>query len=76
MGTGRVGVCAMRTSGGPVAQRLEPTAHNGLVGGSSPPGPTTQFPGSLVTETLREKLALARPIRRLICAMRSLAVGI
>ena len=27
---------------GPVAQRLEPTAHNGLVGGSSPPGPTTQ----------------------------------
>jgi hypothetical protein len=25
---------------GPVAQRLEPTAHNGLVGGSSPPGPT------------------------------------
>jgi hypothetical protein len=28
---------------GPVAQRLEPTAHNGLVGGSNPPGPTTQF---------------------------------
>src|SRR5882724_7767615 len=26
---------------GPVAQWLEPTAHNGLVGGSSPPGPTT-----------------------------------
>jgi hypothetical protein len=26
---------------GPVAQRLEPTAHNGLVGGSSPPGPTS-----------------------------------
>src|SRR5262249_3233021 len=25
---------------GPVAQRLEPTAHNGLVGGSNPPGPT------------------------------------
>src|SRR5262245_27178327 len=25
---------------GPVAQWLEPTAHNGLVGGSSPPGPT------------------------------------
>jgi hypothetical protein len=24
------------------SQRLEPTAHNGLVGGSSPPGPTTQ----------------------------------
>ena len=29
-------------SAGPVAQWLEPTAHNGLVGGSSPPGPTTQ----------------------------------
>jgi hypothetical protein len=28
---------------GPVAQWLEPTAHNGLVGGSNPPGPTTQF---------------------------------
>src|SRR5579875_3901119 len=25
---------------GPVAQWSEPTAHNGLVGGSSPPGPT------------------------------------
>jgi hypothetical protein len=37
---------------------------------------TTQFPESLITETLREKPALARPIRRLICAMRSLAVGI
>ena len=29
----------MRTQG-PVAQRLEPTAHNGLVAGSSPAGPT------------------------------------
>ena len=28
---------------GPVAQWLEPTAHNGLVGGSSPPGPTNEF---------------------------------
>ncbi len=28
---------------GPVAQRLEPTAHNGLVGGSNPPGPTNAF---------------------------------
>src|SRR5437899_14736 len=26
---------------GPVAQWLEPAAHNGLVGGSNPPGPTT-----------------------------------
>src|SRR5205807_1668812 len=32
----------MSSSWGPVAQRLEPAAHNGLVGGSSPPGPTTQ----------------------------------
>src|SRR5260370_37565367 len=35
---------------GPVAQWLEPAAHNGLVGGSSPPGPTillraTRFAG-------------------------------
>src|SRR3984893_18091109 len=30
--------CAIR----PVAQSLEPAAHNGLVGGSNPPGPTTQ----------------------------------
>ncbi len=28
---------------GPVAQWLEPAAHNGLVGGSSPPGPTTSI---------------------------------
>src|SRR6201989_306239 len=27
--------------GGPVAQWLEPAAHNGLVAGSSPAGPTT-----------------------------------
>ena len=32
--------------GGPVAQWLEPAAHNGLVAGSSPAGPTTQFKGS------------------------------
>ena len=28
---------------GPVAQWLEPAAHNGLVGGSNPPGPTNDF---------------------------------
>ena len=60
---------------GPVAQWLEPTAHNGLVGGSSPPGPTTQFPKSLITETLREKAALARPGRRTIFDIWSLAGG-
>ena len=32
-----------RRSAGPVAQWLEPTAHNGLVAGSSPAGPTTHF---------------------------------
>ena len=37
----RVGLPASERIG-PVAQWLEPTAHNGLVGGSSPPGPTTQ----------------------------------
>src|SRR6266571_3597581 len=30
---------------GPVAQRLEPAAHNGLVGGSSPSGPTNDLKG-------------------------------
>jgi hypothetical protein len=30
---------------GPVAQWLEPAAHNGLVGGSSPPGPTNNING-------------------------------
>src|SRR5690349_8371861 len=29
---------------GPVAQWLEPAAHNGLVAGSSPAGPTTDWP--------------------------------
>src|SRR5262249_38654569 len=35
----RVGLPAFERIG-PVAQWLEPTAHNGLVGGSNPPGPT------------------------------------
>jgi hypothetical protein len=30
---------------GPVAQWLEPAAHNGLVAGSSPAGPTNDFRG-------------------------------
>jgi hypothetical protein len=34
---------------GPVAQWLEPTAHNGLVGGSSPPGPTSNINGLLTS---------------------------
>jgi hypothetical protein len=36
------------------------------VTGSIPVAPTTQFPESLITETLREKPALARPVRRTI----------
>jgi hypothetical protein len=32
---------SLATRFGPVAQRLEPAAHNGLVGGSSPSGPTS-----------------------------------
>jgi putative acetyltransferase len=34
------GMAAQPPRQGPVAQWLEPAAHNGLVGGSSPPGPT------------------------------------
>src|SRR5215467_11117440 len=37
----RAGEATSLRHGGPVAQWSEPTAHNGLVGGSSPPGPTT-----------------------------------
>ena len=37
----RFATAQLQHCGGPVAQWLEPTAHNGLVGGSSPPGPTT-----------------------------------
>ena len=45
--------------GGPVAQWLEPTAHNGLVAGSSPAGPTTH---SLETRvTLRRPEAVIEP---------------
>jgi hypothetical protein len=38
----RFAASCLHRCAGPVAQWLEPTAHNGLVGGSSPPGPTTQ----------------------------------
>ena len=36
----------LAASFGPVAQWLEPAAHNGLVAGSSPAGPTIIFPSS------------------------------
>jgi hypothetical protein len=47
---------------GPVAQWLEPTAHNGLVAGSSPAGPTTH---SLTMRSLR--LGEKRPHLRASC---------
>ena len=37
-----VSVVALDAAAGPVAQWSELAAHNRLVGGSSPPGPTTQ----------------------------------
>src|ERR1700761_3348187 len=40
----RTVACRVRgMSAGPVAQWLEPAAHNGLVAGSSPAGPTTKL---------------------------------
>src|SRR5258708_40051839 len=38
---------------GPVAQWLEPAAHNGLVAGSSPAGPTNK---SMAVRTTKERL--------------------
>ena len=48
----------------------------GETGSNPTASATTQFPRSLVTETLREKPALARPIRGVIFAVQSLAGGI
>src|SRR5262245_52622457 len=39
---------------GPVAQWLEPAAHNRLVGGSSPPGPTTHSLRLYITENIHK----------------------
>jgi hypothetical protein len=47
---------------GPVAQWLEPTAHNGLVGGSNPPGPTMHRLRSLVLNDLTPKLSSKIPM--------------
>jgi hypothetical protein len=66
MGDGFDGVSSPRV--GPVAQWLEPTAHNGLVGGSSPPGPTgvlNGLRGALPVGALlcqRYNQCLARPV--------------
>ena len=38
--------CRLPDGNGPVAQWLEPAAHNGLVAGSSPAGPTTLSPSA------------------------------
>ena len=46
-GVGTVAVVSRDTPAGPVAQWLEPAAHNGLVAGSSPAGPTNVFNGFL-----------------------------
>ena len=64
MGSGAAGLAsppgiAMRTGpvlhpAGPVAQWLEPAAHNGLVAGSSPAGPTTHSAELANTETACE----------------------
>ena len=37
-------------SRGPVVQRLEPSAHNGVVVGSNPTGPTSSFVNNCVFE--------------------------
>jgi len=60
----------------PDPEHFEPLTLNQRVAGSSPAAPTTQFALSLIPETLREKPALARPIRRVVLAVRSLAGGI
>src|SRR5262245_6560902 len=52
---------------GPVAQWLEPAAHNGLVGGSNPPGPTRPsevWGDFLKALTKRRELAACRASRR------------
>jgi hypothetical protein len=46
---------------GPVAQWLEPTAHNGLVGGSNPPGPTMHCFVSFDLNALAPKLSSMIP---------------
>ena len=56
-----------------MAQLVEQLTLNQRVAGSSPAAPTTQFPESLITETLLEQAALARPVRRTIFDVWSLA---
>src|SRR5439155_18527041 len=48
---------------GPVAQWLEPAAHNGLVGGSNPPGPTSVI--DRVRTGLRPPTRFTKPIAEL-----------
>src|SRR5882724_1351379 len=68
--------CFALTRAGPVAQWSEPTAHNGLVGGSSPPGPTTQSDDQRHFPNGRELCAIAGVARgRLVSAMARLDSG-
>ena len=57
------GVCplARRPAAGPVAQRLELAAHNGLVVGSNPAGPTPADGGGAIDERARPA---KRPLRK------------
>jgi hypothetical protein len=54
--TGQTAPDPLRKSRGPVAQWLEPTAHNGLVAGSSPAGPTTFAFKGYDTDAIRQQV--------------------
>jgi hypothetical protein len=65
-GAGTVaGHLARPPAAGPVAQWLEPAAHNGLVAGSSPAGPTTLRPDGLRVAQPRQSVRANRVRRRL-----------
>src|SRR5262245_46191046 len=51
---------ARQPAAGPVAQWLEPAAHNGLVAGSSPAGPTNVFNSSEGCDIAAESLWLSQ----------------
>jgi hypothetical protein len=44
---------------GPVAQWLEPAAHNGLVAGSSPAGPTSALAYYRIMRAIKERFLLS-----------------
>src|SRR5262249_10321889 len=57
-----------RPAAGPVAQWLEPAAHNRLVAGSSPAGPTNNF--KYLSRLLEARAAAAPVVRRGLGAVR------